>query len=731
MVTRSAILLTVFIGITIPSMHAETPVLRSVLGLYDSSEGLTASDNPIQQRAAFVLHHLGMNVIFHDIHQGLPPDEVMSEIQGIITWFTDGRMKNPEAYCRWLAKQRHEGRRLIILDTLGAGEDSFGKPTSLEGMNTAFGALGLRYGGGFSRQQLSLDIRRHDPDMTEFERKLHGDELIYEQWTSIDPANRIYLTIAQKRIPGSESALVVSGPHGGFVGPGYVTYTDPGTFKTRWRINPFRFFEEALGLTGLPRPDVTTLNGRRLLFIHIDGDGLANASQIQNQTLGYALSRTSGEIIREQFLKRYPWPTTVSIIEAETQPKPGGDTKLEDLARSLFAIPHVEAGSHSYSHPLDWSGQLVSFVLDNYSTLMSTFTSAAARETHYPNAAMVRKPASEFWNRELTQSIGYVETLLPPYKRVRLFQWSGNCLPPAGALAVLRGQQVRNINGGDGRMDTRHPSYTSLAPLYRREGAEVQVHTANANDNIYLLESEGSETAYRQVRQTFEQTEYPTLLGPRAKHRRVLPINIYYHFFSAQKPSFLSALQDVYDYTAGQRDRLAPVFTSEYVEMVHGFLSATLHRREDGAWVARRLGACRTLRFDHETRQPDLRTSHGVLGYSRWKDHLYVHLTGEEPVVIRLAAHPSRRIYVEEASTMIYRWERHPHETRFETRAFEPTVIRMAGVHPRSSWTVTITGTASTDTQTHQGSAEGTFLLPLPGEGIFKIRISPAARDLS
>lgn len=709
--------------------RADMAVRRTVLGLYDSTEKMNDYQNPIQERAAFVLNHLGLNIIYYDINEGLPPEDLLHDVRGIITWFADGKMKDPVSYCRWLAKQREAGRRVVIMDALGASEDFSGRRTELKDMNMAFGAIGLRYVGNFSKNQLTIEILKKTPARVEFERRLDGDELTYEQWINTDPRNKVYLTLAERKKPGSESAVVVTGPRGGFVGPGYATYMSPHTYKMQWRIDPFAFFEEGLGLTGLPRPDVTTLNGRRMLFIHIDGDGFANASSVKDQTLGYGLSRTCAEIIRDRFLKRYAWPTTVSVIEHEIRPKEKGETKLEEMARTVFDLPNVEAGSHSFSHPLDWEKQLVSFPIENYSTKVSTTSDAISLETHYPHAAHVSQPAVAFLNRELTQSIQYISTLLPSYKRVRLFQWSGNCRPTESALSLLRQLNVRNINGGDSRLDTRNPSYTRIGSLYERRGNEIQIHTGNANDNIYLLESEGGQTAYKQVIQTFEQSENPTLI-PAAKPRRVLPINIYYHFFSAQNSSFLSALQDVYDAADRQKEKLAPVYTSEYVEMVHGFLSMRLERREDGAWIVKNPGTCRTLRFDRERKTPDLTASENVLGYTRWKDHLYVHLSGEEKAVIKLSAEPASRPHIESASTMIYQWKRQGRQIHFQTRAFEPSVIQMAGFRPGSTWTVSMTSQNKKDQQVLRSDPQGKLAIALAQAGIFTIQLSPASTSV-
>ena len=64
-------------------------------------------------------------------------------------------------------------------------------------------------------------------------------------------------------------------------------------------------------------------------------------------------------MIRTKILERYPLPVTASIVEADTRGllktlKPDDRQRYENIARSIFALPNVQAGSHSYTHPFSW-----------------------------------------------------------------------------------------------------------------------------------------------------------------------------------------------------------------------------------------------------------------------------------------------------------------------------------------------------------------------------------------
>ena len=120
--------------------------------------------------------------------------------------------------------------------------------------------------------------------------------------------------------------------------------------RVRWIVNPFTFFARALDLEPIPAPDFTTENGRRLLFVHIDGDSFASMAEIPGRYF-------SGQIIMREFLDRYPLPTTVSIVEGETSTAgvyPQLSKDLEPIAKQMFRLPNVEVASHSFSHPFDW-----------------------------------------------------------------------------------------------------------------------------------------------------------------------------------------------------------------------------------------------------------------------------------------------------------------------------------------------------------------------------------------
>ena len=160
-----------------------------------------------------------------------------------------------------------------------------------------------------------------------------------------------------------------------------------------------------------------------MLASHIDGDGFASLSETRRNT-------TCAEVVRDRILKVYPIPITVSVVEANTRAcekvlKPENKQAYEDLARTLFELPNIQAASHTYSHPYIWiPGD------PDYQNLYET----PRLELHDTEGY-----GEIDYEREIIGSIEYMEsTLLPKGKKVELLLWSGNCRPPAEALKIVR-----------------------------------------------------------------------------------------------------------------------------------------------------------------------------------------------------------------------------------------------------------------------------------------------------
>src|SRR5262249_50070734 len=309
-------------------------------------------------------------------------------------------------------------------------------------IEATFAAMGMTHTSLSSDNPLLLSVKNKVPSMVEFERTLDNEVLSYEQFRSVAPTNKVYLTINRSDLLDGDSDLVVSGPWGGFVFSGYEYYEQPRTYAHRWRLNPFAFFEEAFGIKGYPRPDVSTLNGSRVFYTHVDGDGFNNVTEIDYTSL-------SSEVVLQRFIRKYDLPFTISIVVSDIDPAVSGGDRQIRVAREIFAQPNVEGASHTYTHPFDWS-----------------------------------KPVD--LQRELNGALEFLnERIAAPGRPVPIVLWSGATNPWPDAVARSNELGILNINGGDGRFDAARNSYTALAPLTTQVGNFTQFYTSNANDNIY------------------------------------------------------------------------------------------------------------------------------------------------------------------------------------------------------------------------------------------------------
>ncbi len=706
--------------INISTVYADGILPRTILGLYDSSEDYNKREdnNWVHNHVEMVLNYLGMKVKLYDINQGLPDEETMNDVYGVLTWFLDEEMPQAEEYCRWVTKEIRAGKKFVVLKNLGALIDKTTKeevPYSV--VNQVYKALGLEYIGQWTDNPFVIDVIAQDQEMTEFERTLKGEAGIYDNIKSIHPENKIYLKLNRKDIEDGESDAVVTTPWGGFVLEDYGNFMNYLDERMRWRINPFEFFNEALKIQDWPRFDTTTLFGYRIFYSHIDGDGFRNVSEIDP-------GRFASEIIRDEILEKYDLPITVSVITSEVDPTYLGSTHLKDIAKDIFRLPNVEVGVHGFSHPLDWDQQLTSFVIKGYSRKFKLKLENDVKEKFgYPTAAKIMVDRQEYLDREIRQAVEFVNhNLVPEGKKVSVYQWTGNCRPPKEAIDLAEKLGIGNINGGDSRFDRWNPSYTDVAPLTRQVHGQIQIYTSNANENIYTDGWDKNYFAYSQVIETFEQTEDPTLI--QATPRRISPINVYYHFYSGERKISLDALKKVYDYVLTQN--IIPLFTSEYVNVVKGFLSGKIDRLADGGWRFSEYGRCQTIRLEHTSQFPDLQKSKGIIGFSRWHNSLYIYLTDAGQAILYLTDEKPTLPYLIEASNIIQNWQIFPDQISFATRGFKDGMYRLANLLADKNYEVIVSSLQDRQTifqETLKSNHEGELTIHFSVKGYVQVTV--------
>lgn len=613
---------------------AKEALPRRVLVVYDAAEASAVNYTNAHRYIEMPLNYLGY------VADYVTPDDALPERldprihAGIVTWMTGGIAQGARLH-RWLQAQIDAGTRVAIFDDFGF---ELGQHDAAR--------LGLALA---PPPQAPLTLTASDP-LIGFEIAPHprASTLLPITVAHPDGVPLAELTdAAGQRYHGA--ALL---PWGGYLLDAFAVTELPGVEgQSRWGADPFAFLQRALRLPPRPVPDPTTASGRRLLMAHIDGDGFPSLGEFPGSPL-------AAQVLLDDVLKRYRFPHAMSVIEAELSPEglyPALATKLEGIARQMFALPHVEIASHTYSHPFKW--RKVFDARDD------------DRATDYHLEIPGYTPTPE---REILGSIDYIRSrLAPPGKPVRLLLWSGNAAPDAATLKLIEDNQLLDMNGGNTTMSRRRPTVAAVSPIGVHQGPYFQPYAPIMNENVYTNDWTGPFYGFRDVIDTFRMTGEP---------RRLKPINLYYHTYSASKVAALKALHTVYDWALAQ-PTLA-VFPSDYIAMAHNFNTLSLARALDDPDTLhiRNADALRSLRLPPDGPAPDLLRSPGLAGWADGPDGRFATLAAS-----RASLRPARQAasvpYFVSANGRLTRWQRHPAGIDFALSGHTPLELTLS--HPR------------------------------------------------
>ena len=615
-------------------------VPRTVLALVDLREEDTIRLSRIHTMVELPLNHLGLSVVYWNVADGLPDLSRYPGLRGVVTWFAGEPFADVGAYIDWVGRAMDRGVRFAVLGQPGVRLESGGRPVPLALANRFFARFGLRDDDGYSDLTYKSKPALAD-GMIGFERPLSGVLPGYPLFRKTDARVASHLVMRRAEDPASDSHLVVTGPAGGLAAEGYSRYFDAEYNRRQWIVDPFAFFGDAFATDDLPKPDVTTLSGRRIYFSHIDGDGWRNVTEVAPHAAKRILS---ADTVRIAAIEPFPdLPVSVAPIVGDLDPTWKGTPDSLEAAKKLFALPQVEPSSHTWTHPFQWSF-FKDYSRQNEAPFLNRDSGyrpgkpddhAAEEAGEVSDIGRYAVPRAYLQQPfDLDQEIGgaldYFTRLAPAGKRAVLVQWSGDTSPFEAALAAVRKAGGVNINGGDARFDADFPSITGLPPIGLPVGAERQIYAAGSNENTYTELWTGRFYGYRNLINTMRHAGSPI---------RLKPFNVYYHMYSGQKAASLNALVSVL--TAARGQELAPIAASTYARIAEGFYTTRFEPLPSGADVGRRWrvldrGALNTLRFDHASASAvDFTRSSGVLGQRHSQGSLYVALDPAvaEPVV--------------------------------------------------------------------------------------------------
>jgi hypothetical protein len=574
--------------------------------------------------AAMPLNYLGYVPEYVD-PQHLPAYLLAGRYAGIVVWLTDEVSEAGRTHLLvWLAAQALEKLPIALLNPpVYLLEGAFGK------------SLGLNVGNALTTSA-PLEIVQQDALMG------------FERAPSLAPDGFFPLTLA-KGSPlltlkqGNQHQVVAAiTPWGGYILDQFSVITLPGGNGDRWVTNPFAFFSQALQLPNIPVADVTTETGRRMLMVHMDGDGFVSRSELPGNPM-------AGEVVRDRVVNKYPLPMTISVIEAEISPTglyPGLSSAAEKIARDIFRAPNVAMASHSYSHPFVWRKASAGDVNEGYN---------------------LRLPGYKFdLQREIEGSIEYINTRLAPAgKKVEIFFWTGDCIPGTDALAWTKKVGVMNMNGGDTVATRSQPTLTQVEGLgVPREGG-FQVFAPNQNENVYTNNWLGPFYGFERVIETFELTETP---------RRLKPIDIYFHTYLTTKRAGMQSLDKIFGYALKQET--TPLFVSEYARKVLDFEQLAIAKTATG-WRVRGATDLRTLRLPTVLGWPDLNQSQGVAGFADQPNDRYVHLGRDAAELVLTEVQPNG-LQLVSANAKVEDVERLPNGFRWNLSGHVPLQFTLA-----------------------------------------------------
>lgn len=599
---------------------AISAIPRKIFVVYTKNKQSTFDDQSVYILLTLPLQYWGYIPEYHSTTDTLPKQLDPTEYAGVAVWAAPETSVERQKIQHWLLQPLAQHIPIVFLtgfsfDITPASMAPFGLEVTLS--NKIENAVGISI---IDKEIIGYEVKPH-PNKYEFTALKAKDSTILLQI---------------KGTSGLTEDAVAITPWGGYALYPYVTIDMP-TGETAWVINPILFLKNALRLTSFPVPDVTTENGRRLLFAHVDGDGFATQPEFGEKA--YA-----AEVLRDEILNVYRIPTTISVITSDIIP--GGfnsdvSSDLMQIARDIFKLSWVEAASHTYSHPFDW-----------------------VRVASYPKSGKYNLPIPNYrYNSaaEITGSIDFInDNLLPMSKTTKLMLWSGHANVTEEDLHLAYTANVGNLNGGQTNITYSFPSLANIGAYGHFVGPYYQIYAPISNEEPYTNMWSAPYWRYQRVIETFQLTDQPI---------RFKPIDIYYHFYSASKNASLVALKRIYDWALQQS--AMPIFASQYVEKRIDAVNAVISQLDDG-WQITTSGFVRELRAPKEFGFPDLERSKNVVGYREINNSIYIHLGPATTTSIYFTSKPAIKPYLYSANGTV---------TKFDYTA-NRLAIRLAGFAP-------------------------------------------------
>ncbi|WP_167554534.1 bifunctional glycoside hydrolase 114/ polysaccharide deacetylase family protein [Legionella israelensis] len=580
--------------------------------------------------AAFPLQYMGFIPELQRADSSLPEGVLTDRYAGVIAWFDKPVIKQHKIVGNWLKQQIKNGLPIVFMQ-------NFGLPLDASLLNL------LSLNARKETQKIDKVFIRHQDPIAHYE--IMPQPLPSDFQSLTVKTGRALLSLSAN---GKQEDAIALTPWGGYVlAPFDIVVLSNA--QSRWVINPFVFFHKALRLPEIPIPDVTSASGRRILTVHIDGDAFISR-------VPWLEKKYTGDVLYEQILKRYPVPTTVSLIQREfelLQPYPALQKHMMAVAKNIFSLPWVDIATHTYSHPLQW-GKLVE------------------GQSNMPYLSYPSKNYQFNYEKEITGSARFInQNLAPPNKKVRAVFWSGDANLREKPLQIAYQNHLKNINGMAKIYLKSSLSATNLGAFGVFLGPYFHIFSPIPNDYEYTSQWTPPLYRFQNVIHTFELTDKP---------HRYKPISIYYHFYSAVDQGALRALKRIYQWALQQQS--IPLQIVDYISKVTDFNHTIIARPIDSPhkqWLITNNKSLNEFRRPLSDEKPDIDKSRNVAGYTTHNKDYYIHLAGEGSSWLRMSRQPSMRPYLVDANAEIAEWHIiKENRIRFALKGYVPLRFRLA-----------------------------------------------------
>ncbi len=239
---KKILVLLVLLFLLVGIISAADPVYqKSVLALYKSSEGQTKAENEIYFYLSQPLKEMGLKVIYWDIDRGLPGESVTKYSRAIISWFRGPSMRNPGEYLSFLDRMMEDGKKVVIIDNLGAYQDrltdEYMQPLRL---NSTLSRLGIMYHGDWTQDGSLIDITYRNSEMVEYQgRQNVKDSAFFYRFIPSDREMDVWLSISRKDKDYAPSPIIVSNRNGGFALSRYIYRIEDGKVKLLLNVEKY------------------------------------------------------------------------------------------------------------------------------------------------------------------------------------------------------------------------------------------------------------------------------------------------------------------------------------------------------------------------------------------------------------------------------------------------------------------------------------------------------------